>query len=233
MFFLSKKGSEIAEAILEQEKEWYNEFLEELGEALGLFIHDEGPPIEDPEYTTLAFHSILDWANKDWKPFLKSLSGKSWIVVWVTRGGFILLDALESQLDDFIWTYWKPKVNPLPYEDESVYEEYSDPAFEDKLAEYSGSKTSFLLIDDLIVDDGENLEAVIEHIHEVAEELEIEVDKTVTLCLLTKIRQLGEAPIYGVLTDYNADIKVAWGNDMPSGLDTREFLDQKETIDDH
>ncbi|MFX1513606.1 MAG: hypothetical protein ACFFCQ_13565 [Promethearchaeota archaeon] len=233
MFFLSKKGSEIAQSILESEKKWYKKFLKELRGSFGLFIHDEGPPIEDPEYVTLPFNSLLEWAKKDWKPLLDSLKGKSWTIIWVTRGGLILLDSLESSLDDFLWTYLKPKTDLLPYEDESVYEEYTDPVFDDKLAEHSGSKTSFLLIDDIITDDGSNLEAVIEHAHEVAEELDIEVDKIVTVCLLTKIRTLGEMPIYGVLTDYNADIKVAWGNDMPSGLDMRDFLEEKETIDDH
>ena len=68
MFFLSQKGSEVAQIIPKPEKEWYNEFLEELSQSLGLFIHDEGPPIEDPEFVTLPFNKLLAWALKDWKP---------------------------------------------------------------------------------------------------------------------------------------------------------------------
>ena len=144
------------------------------------------------------------------------------------------MDSVENKLDNYPFTYWKPQTRKyLPHDDPDAYEDFCDSAFMDKLAEYSGSKTSFVFIDDFIDAEETNLEAVLEHTLEVAEELEIEVDKTVAVCLLTKNKQIGEMPIYGVLTDYNATISVAWGNDSPNGIDERDFYEQKEFIDDH
>jgi hypoxanthine phosphoribosyltransferase len=239
LFFLSQSDKEIA-ALSEDDPEaasFYTEFLESLGQAMTLYIHHYGPIPDDMEQTgetcVLPFNVAIDWAGKDWERLWKFIQASdNWLIVWVARGGLILLDELESRLDECMWTYFKPKSVIREHEDLDVFEEYTDPKLEAKIEEFSGEEISILYIDD-IISDTENLNLAMEHILDKCEEQEVEVADMAVLSIMTRVRRIGPLPVFGVLTDYSGEIRAAWGNDSPDGLDEYDFSEAKETIDDH
>lgn len=239
LFFLSQSDKEIA-ALSEDNPEatrFYAEFLENLGQAMMLYIHHYGPIPDDMEQTgetcILPFNVAIEWAEKDWERLWKFLQASgNWLIVWISRGGLILLDVLESRLDEFTWTYFKPKSVVREHEDEEVFNEYTDSELELKIEEFSGSEISILFIDD-VISDPENMNLAMEHVLDICEEQEVEVADMAVLSIMTRERRIGPLPVFGVLTDYSGEIRVAWGNDSPDGLDEYDFTEAKETIDDY
>lgn len=216
---------------------FYVDFLECLGQAMTLYIHHYGPIPDDMEQTgetcVFPFNVALEWAEKDWDQLWKFLqSSSTWIVVWVSRGGLILLDELESRLDEFMWTYYKPKSIQREHEDANVFEEYTDQELKPKIEEFEGTEVSILFVDD-IIQDPENLNIAMESVLDICEEHDVTVADMAVLALMTRERQIGPLPVFGVLTDYSGEIRVAWGNDSPDGLDSYDFSEARETIDDH
>lgn len=198
-----------------------------------MYIHSEGSLPDEADIQTVPFNLFSSWASKDWESFFSISNDSSpWTVVWVARGGMILLDLVENRLDDYIWTYVKPKVIQRPHEDPDVFEEYTDPALEDKILEYYGESTSLLFIEDL-VDTGDNLEFATDYILEIAEENQIEVPQMATIALATRMSNLGSMPIYGILASIDTEIRTSWGNDYEHGLDYKDFSEIKEYLDDH
>lgn len=237
LFFLSQSGKEVGEVIQgEEAKSFYEEFLEKSSTALRLYIHDSGPIPEDEEGANLAilpFNTVTTWAMKDWTSVLTNIEDKEPIVViWIARGGFQLLDLLDDRLDNYIWTYWKPNIFPRSHEDEKVFEEFTDQAFEDKIAEFADSSVTLLFIED-IIDTEENMEIVVEKTLEICEELNIEVKEMITFALLSRLRDPVGMPAYGVLVDFGGDIGSSWGNDLEDQMDLHDFSEEKETVDDH
>ena len=88
------------------------------------------------------------------------------------------------------------------------------------------------IIDD-IISTGENLEAAFDYAMEVAEEYNLEIGDVVTIALISRIRNLGTIPIYGVQTDIQIDLRCSWGNDLSERIDAHDFTESKEYVDDH
>ncbi|MCK4848295.1 MAG: hypothetical protein KAT16_04660 [Candidatus Heimdallarchaeota archaeon] len=234
VFFLSKKEVEI-EDILKKDpaaKKAYKEILKGLEQALMLYIYDSGPYPPDEGVQILPFADLAHWAEQDWKKLYPKFEKKRWIVIFVARGGFQLIDLIENKIDDFVWTYFKPKHEERDFEDESIFEEYRDPAFEEKFADFMDENVSILFVDD-IVSTGENLEAAFDYAMEVAEEYNLEIGDVVTIALISRVRNLGTIPIYGVQTDIQIDLRCSWGNDLPERIDAHDFTESKEYVDDH
>jgi hypoxanthine phosphoribosyltransferase len=234
VFFLSQKEKEIPDILKKDPaaKKAYNEILSGLEKALMLYIYDSGPYPSDEGAQILPFSDLAIWAEADWKLLYPKFEKKRWIIVYVARGGFQLVDLIENRIDDFVWTYFKPKTEIREFEDSSIYSEYSDPTFEDKFADYMEENTSILFVDD-VISTGENLEATFDITMEIAEEYNVEVGDVATFALISRIRNLGTMPIYGVQTDIQIDLRCSWGNDLPDRIDARDFSENKEYIDDH
>lgn len=234
VFFLSQKEKEIPDILKKDPaaKKAYNEILTGLEKALMLYIYDSGPYPSEEGAQILPLSDLALWAEEDWKLLYPKFDKKRWIVVYVARGGFQLVDLIENKTDDFIWTYLKPKTEIREFEDSSIYSEYRDPAFEDKFADFMEEKTSILFVED-IISTGENLEAAFDVTMEIAEEYNVEVGDVATIALMSRIRNLGTIPIYGVQTDIQIDLRSSWGNDLPDRIDSRDFSENKEFIDDH
>ena len=134
VFFLSQKEKEIPDILKKDPaaKKAYNEILSGLEEALMLYVYDSGPYPPDEGTQILPFSDLAIWAEADWKLIYPKFEKKRWIVVYVARGGFQLVDLIENKIDDFIWTYFKPETDVREFEDANIYSEYRDPAFEDK-----------------------------------------------------------------------------------------------------
>lgn len=234
VFFLSQKEKEIPDILKKDPaaKKAYNEILSGLEEALMLYVYDSGPYPSDEGSQILPLSDLAIWAEADWKLLYPKFEKKRWIVVYVARGGFQLVDLIENKIDDFTWTYFKPETEVREFEDSSIYSEYRDPAFEDKFADFMEENTSILFVED-IISTGENLEAAFDITMEVAEEYNVEVGDVATMALISRIRNLGTIPIYGVQTDIQIDLRSSWGNDLSDRIDARDFLENKEYIDDH
>lgn len=234
VFFLSQKEKEIPDILKKDPaaKKAYNEILTGLEKALMLYIYDSGPYPSEEGAQILPLSDLALWAEEDWKLLYPKFDKKRWIVVYVARGGFQLVDLIENKTDDFVWTYLKPKTEIREFEDSSVYSEYRDPAFEDKFADFMEENTSILFVED-IISTGENLEAAFDVTMEIAEEYNVEVGDVATIALMSRIRNLGTIPIYGVQTDIQIDLRSSWGNDLPDRIDSRDFSENKEYVDDH
>lgn len=234
VFFLSQKEKEIPDILKKDPaaKKAYNEILSGLEKALMLYIYDSGPYPSEEGAQILPLSDLAIWAEEDWKLLYPKFDKKRWIVVYVARGGFQLVDLIENKIDDFVWTYFKPKTEIREFEDSSIYSEYADPAFEDKFADFMEENTSILFVED-IISTGENLEAAFDVTMEIAEEYNVEVGDVATIALMSRIKNLGTIPIYGVQTDIQIDLRSSWGNDLPDRIDSRDFLENKEYIDDH
>ena len=234
VFFLSKKEVEIPEILKKDPaaKKAYKEILEGLEKALILYIYDSGPYPPDEGAQILPFTDLANWAEQDWKLLYPKFEKKRWLVIYVARGGYQLIDLIENKIDDFVWTYFKPRTEARDFEDETIYEEYRDPAFEEKFADFMDESVSILFVED-IISTGENLEAAFDYTMEVAEEYNVEVGDVVTMALISRMRNLGTIPIYGVQTDIQIDLRCSWGNDLPDRIDARDFTEGKEYVDDH
>lgn len=234
VFFLSQKEKEIPDILKKDPaaKKAYNEILSGLEKALMLYTYDSGPYPSEEGAQILPLSDLAIWAEEDWKLLYPKFDKKRWIVVYVARGGFQLVDLIENKIDDFVWTYIKPKTEIREFEDSSIYSEYADPAFEDKFADFMEENTSILFVED-IISTGENLEAAFDVTMEIAEEYNVEVGDVATIALMSRMRNLGTIPIYGVQTDIQIDLRSSWGNDLPDRIDSRDFLENKEYIDDH
>jgi hypothetical protein len=234
VFFLSQKENEIPDILKKDPsaKKSYNDILKGLEDALMLYIYDSGPYPPDEGIQILSFADLFHWAEHDWRTLYPKFEKKRWVVVYIARGGFQLIDGIENKIDDFIWTYFKPRVEPRDFEDDSIYSEYQDPTFEEKLADFMEESVSFLFVED-IISTGENLEATFDHTMEIAEEYNIEVGEVVSLAFISRMKNLGTIPIYGVQTDIQIDLRCSWGNDLPDRIDARDFSEIKEYIDDH
>ncbi len=234
VFFLSQKEKEIPDILKKDPaaKKAYNEILSGLEKALMLYIYDSGPYPSEEGAQILPLSDLALWAEEDWKLLYPKFDKKRWIVVYVARGGFQLVDLIENKTDDFIWTYFKPKTEIREFEDSSIYSEYADPAFEDKFADFMEENTSILFVED-IISTGENLEAAFDVTMEIAEQYNVEVGDVATIALMSRIRNLGTIPIYGVQTDIQIDLRSSWGNDLPDRIDSRDFSENKEYVDDH
>ena len=197
-----------------------------------LYTYDSGPYPSEEGAQILPLSDLALWAEEDWKLLYPKFDKKRWIVVYVARGGFQLVDLIENKIDDFVWTYIKPKTEIREFEDSSIYSEYADPAFEDKFADFMEENTSILFVED-IISTGENLEAAFDVTMEIAEEYNVEVGDVATIALMSRMKNLGTIPIYGVQTDIQIDLRSSWGNDLPDRIDSRDFLENKEYIDDH
>ncbi|MHA2226061.1 MAG: hypothetical protein ACXAC8_12700 [Candidatus Hodarchaeales archaeon] len=233
VFFLSQKENEIPDILKKDPaaRKAYNEILSGLEKALMLYIYDSGPYPAEEGSQILSFSDLSHWAEHDWKLLYPKFEKKRWIVVFIARGGFQLIDLIENKIDDFTWTYIKPKNELRDFEDVSIYSEYCDPAFEEKFADHMEDSVSILFVED-IVSTGENLETALDHTMEVAEEYNVEVGDVVTLALISRMRNLGTMPIYGVQTDIQIDLRCSWGNDLPDRIDARDFSENKEYIED-
>ncbi|WP_455142477.1 hypothetical protein [Candidatus Hodarchaeum mangrovi] len=234
VFFLSQKELEIPEILKKDPsaKKAYNEILAGLEDALMLYIYDSGPYPPEEGTQILPFSDLAHWAEQDWTSLYPKFEKKRWIVIYIARGGLQLIDLIEGKIDDFPWTYYKPKTEIRDFEDDDVYQEYYDPAFEEKFADFMEDNVSILFVED-IVSTGENLEAVFDYTMEIAEEYNVEVGDVATIALITRMKNIGTIPIYGVLTDIQIDIRCSWGNDLPDRIDARDFTENKEYVDDH
>jgi hypothetical protein len=234
VFFLSQKENEVPDILKKDHaaKKAYNEILKGLEKALMLYIYDSGPYPQEEGSQILPFADLSLWAEHDWKLIYPKFEKKRWIVVFIARGGLQLIDLIENKIDDFTWTYVKPQTEIRDFEDEAIYMEYRDPTFEEKFADYMEESVSILFVED-IISTGENVEAVFDLTMEVAEEYNVEVGDVVTLALISRIRNIGTMPIYGVQTDIQIDLRCSWGNDLPDRIDARDFTENKEYVDDH
>ncbi|MFX1504910.1 MAG: hypothetical protein ACFFDC_02240 [Promethearchaeota archaeon] len=234
VFFLSQKENEVPDILKKDHaaKKAYNEILEGLEKALMLYIYDSGPYPQEEGSQILPFADLSHWAEHDWKLLYPKFEKKRWIVVFIARGGLQLIDLIENKIDDFTWTYVKPQTEIRDFEDEAIYMEYRDPVFEEKFADYMEESVSILFVED-IISTGENVEAVFDLTMEVAEEYNVEVGDVVTLALISRMRNIGTMPIYGVQTDIQIDLRCSWGNDLPDRIDARDFSENKEYVDDH
>lgn len=236
MFFLSQQEKEIPEILKEDHTalEAFKEFRDEVKESIKLYVYDSGPYPEEKGVLILPFNNLAQWAEQDWKSLFPKFEKKRWLVIYIARGGFQLIDLIENYIDDFHWTYYKPKHddNEREWEDDSIFEEYSDKVLEDKFADYMEESVSLLLIED-VISTGVNVEATYDHILEVAEEYEVEIGETAIISLLTRQKSVGTIPVYGVLADIQIDINTSWGNDLPDRIDYRDFQELKDYCDDH
>ena len=240
MFFLSMSRKEVAELIGEEgraaPKREYNTLLNRLNKSTNLLIYRTAVPefnVVGTTFAPLAFNTLIRWSEKDWQKMYKRLKDENWLIVWVARGAFILLDVLENHLDEYPWTYIKPKTEVKSHEDDSIFDEYTDEDLDKKLAKFEGQEINVLYIDDIIMDDYEsNIDTIQEIIATKAEEYNIEIVDRMALALLTRTTSVSGMPVYGTLISYHGGILTDWGNDSPDRFDYYDFSEIKENIDD-
>ena len=242
VFFLSQENKELVEILgtrkSSQQYKEYSRLLETLNDSIALFVHMGSIPDFDAEQRSyLSFNTAVSWAKQDWKGILKQLDDEEehWIVVFVARGGFILLDELENEIDDFVWTYIKPKVNPKPHESDDLFDEYTDDDLDTKLKQLKGEQVNILFVEDIVEEDEyeSNLASALEIIALKFEDFDITIGETNCIALITRTSQLAGINIYGLLVSYSGGVECDWGNDLSEGEDYYEFSDLLETIDDH
>lgn len=241
VFFLSQENKELVEILgtrkTSQQYKEYTRLIETLNESIAMQIHLGSIPDFDTEQRSyLSFNTAVNWAKQDWKSIIKQLDeNDNWIIVFIARGGFILLDELENDIDDYVWTFVKPKVNPKPHESNDIYDIYTDEDLDSKLKEFKGKQVNILFIEDIVEEDEyeSNLASALEIISGKLEDYDITIGETNCLALLTRTSQLAGVNIYGLLVSYSGGIECDWGNDMAEGEDYYEFSDLLETVIDH
>ncbi|MHA1168327.1 MAG: hypothetical protein ACTSP4_02010 [Candidatus Hodarchaeales archaeon] len=236
MFFTSNGNKEL-EQVLQQNRSALNEYkqiVEYLTNSRSMWIHETGPypDVPESERRVVNFTTLVEWASKDWSNLDRFLKKGNWLVVFISRGGMILLDEIENKIDDFMWSFVKPKTGQKVHEDRDIFDEYTDPALEDKLLEFKGDSVSILFIED-IIDTTENIDYVNEFISEMAEDLEVGIGNIAVLSLLTRLQTIGPIPVFGTLLSWNGPVHMDWGNNLEDGLDYRDFSEIKEYIEDH
>ena len=244
VFFLSQENKELAEILgtrktSVQYKE-YNRILETINDSIALHIHMGSIPDFDTEQRSyLSFNTAVNWAKQDWKSMIKKLESsdedENWLIVFLARGGLILLDEIENDIDDFVWTFIKPKVNPKPHESDDIFEEYSDDELDAKLKQFKSQQVNILFIEDIVEEDEyeSNLANALEVIAGKFEDYDITIGETDCLALLTRTAVLAGITVYGLLVSYHGGIQADWGNDMSEGEDYFDFADLLETVVDH
>ncbi|MFW9996077.1 MAG: hypothetical protein ACFFD4_28815 [Candidatus Odinarchaeota archaeon] len=236
MFFTSYGNKEL-EQVLQQNRSalnLYKRIVTDLSDSQSMWIHESGPYPDSPETEkrVVNFNTLVEWASQDWKNLDRFLKKGNWLVVFISRGGMVLLDEVENKIEDFMWTYIKPKTVKRVHEDRDIFDEYTDETIEDKLVEFKNDAVSILLVED-IVRNSENIDYVNELIAEMADDLEVEIAGIAVLSLLTREPTIGPIPIFGTLISWNGPIMTDWGNDLEDGLDYKDFSELKEYIDDH
>ncbi|MHA2365380.1 MAG: hypothetical protein ACXAC7_15585 [Candidatus Hodarchaeales archaeon] len=240
MFFTSQSNREINDVLGAKKTvgpiREYNRLLESLTESVSLYIFTSAPPDWDAEpRSVLSFNNLVSWAKEDWKEIFKQLE-ENWLIIWIARGGMILLDEIENNVDDFIWSFIKPKVNVRSHEGEDVFEAFTDEHLVTKLKEFSNEEPlNVLFIEDIVEEDEyeSNVVTALEYLADKLIDLDIELGTTACLALLTRTSQISSIPVYGVLISYSGGIETEWGNDNPEGLDYHDFSEVKEYVEDH
>ena len=240
MFFLSMSRKEVAELLREEgraaPKNEYNRLLSRLNKSTNLLIYRNAIPESNAvgtSFAPLAINTLIRWSEKDWQKMYKRLKDENWLIIWIARGAFVLVDVLENHVDDYPWTYIKPKTSLKSHEDESIFDEFTDELLNEKLSKFEGQELNLLYIDDIIMDDYEsNIDAVQEIIVTKAEEYNIEIVDRAALALLTRSTSVSGMPVYGTLISYHGGILTDWGNDSPDRFDYNDFTEIKEYIDD-
>lgn len=242
VFFLSQENKELVEILgtrkSSQQYKEYSRLLETLNESVALFIHMGAIPDFDTEQRSyLSFNTAVEWAKQDWKGMIKRLDRgeEHWFIIFVARGGFILLDELENDIDDFVWSFIKPKVDPKPHEADDLFSEYTDDELDSKLKQLKGEQVNILFIEDIVEEDEyeSNLASALEMVAGKLENFDITIGETSCIALITRTSQLAGINIYGLLVSYSGGIECDWGNDLPEGEDYYEFSDLLETVEDH
>lgn len=240
MFFTAQGKKELADVLSARKAAGpireYNRLVESLNSSISLYIYTTVPPdFETDSKSVLGFNQLLGWAKDDWKPAFKKFDDNT-LIVFVARGGMILLDELENAIDSFVWTFIKPKLSPKSHEANEIYEEYTDPDLEEKLSKFGNEKPlNILFIEDIVEEDEyeSNVVSTMEILADKLIEHDIEIGETACLALLTRTSQISNIPVYGVLLSYSGGIEIDWGNDNPEGEDFHDFSENKEYIEDH
>jgi len=216
----------------------YNSLIDSLNSASNLLIYRNSIPeysVVGESFAPLSLNTLLRWSERDWSRMYKKFkSDTSWFVVFVARGGFILMDTIENHIDEFPWTYIKPKTNIRSHEDESMFDTYTDEQLDQKMSKMRGKSLSILYIEDMIPDDYDdsNIEITNEIISAKAEEFDIEITERAVIALLTRTTSISGMPVYGTLISYQGGVILDWGNDRTDGFDFFDFSETKEYIDD-
>ncbi|MHA2297428.1 MAG: hypothetical protein ACXADA_15475 [Candidatus Hodarchaeales archaeon] len=236
MFFTNYANKELAETLRQNRSALneYNRIVNDLYDSQSMWIHESGPYPDAPETEkrVINFNTLVEWASQDWKTLDHFLKKGNWLIVFISRGGMILLDEIENKIEDYMWTYMKPKTEPRVHEDDDVYDDYTDSTLEDKLVEFKNDTVSILFVED-IVRTSESIDYVNEKIAELADDLEVNIGNIAVITLLTRIPTIGPIPIFGTLISWNGPIFTDWGNDIEDRLDYRDFSEIKEYVDDH
>lgn len=242
MFFTAQGNKELAEVLSAKKTAGpmreYNALLESLKSSISLYLYTNVPPdFETEPKSTLSFNRLLDWAKMDWKQsgVFKKFD-ENVLVVFIARGGMILLDDIENEIDNHIWTFIKPKVITHSHESSEIYEEYTDEHLNDKLQELSHEiPVNILFIEDIVEEDEyeSNIVAAMELLADKLVEFDFEIGNTACVALLSRTSHITNIPVYGIVLSYSGGIETDWGNDNPEGADYRDFSEQKENIEDH
>ena len=242
MFFLSQANEELVEKLgtrkTSQQLKEYNKLIETLNDSVALrIILGSTPDFDTEQKSYLNFNTAVEWAKHDWKGLYDNLDPdeENWLVVFVARGGFILLEDIENEIDDMIWTFIKPKVQLKTHESEDIFDEFTDEDLVEKLENFAGETLNILFIEDVVEEDEyeSNLASALEILAGKLEDLDIEIGETACLALITRTAQLAGINVYGLLVSYSGGIETDCGNNMAEGEDYYDFTDIHETVIDH
>lgn len=240
MFFLAQKNTELANFLRQKKTNGpireYERLVKSLDDAVSLMVYASGAP---PDFDTepksyLRFNQLVDWAKDDWETIFNRLD-EDWIIVFIARGGFILLDEIENNIDDYIWTYIKPNLSPRQHEPIDIAEEFTDENLKKKLKNFKGETLNILFIEDIVEEDEyeANIVIVMEELADKLEDYDIEIGETACVSLLTRTAQISSIPVYGILVSWSGGLQTDWGNDNPERLDYHDFSENLEYIADH
>jgi hypothetical protein len=242
VFFLSQANEELVEKLgtrkTSQQLKEYNKLMETLNDSVALkVILGSTPDFDTEQKTYLNYSTAVEWAKHDWKALFDSIDADedNWIVVFVARGGFMLLEEIENEIDELTWTYIKPKVQLKTHESDDIFDEFTDEDLVEKLENFAGETLNILFIEDIVEEDEyeSNLATALEVLAGKLEDLDIEIGETACLSLITRTSQLAGISVYGLLLSYSGGVETDWGNNMAEGEDYYDFNDILETVIDH